>query len=196
MATTPDDQLRSMIANLREKTGRSLEEWMAVLQGREGEKHGQLVKLLKSDHGVTHGFANLIVHTFRDGGVAPSPHGTGGATPPPPAGRVAEQYRGKESLRPIYDAILEAVHALGDDVEVAPKKSYVSLRRSRQFALVQPSTKTRVDLGLRLDDVAPVGRLEASGSFNSMVSHRVRLTAVDQIDDEVRGWLEAAYLDA
>lgn len=193
MARSADDQVRTMIANLKEKTGRTIEEWMAVLQGREGEKHGVLVKSLKGNHGVTHGFANLIVHTFRDGGVVPA--ASPGASVPPPD-LVAAQYAGKEHLRPIHDRLLDAVAAFGDDVEVAPKKSYVSLRRSRQFALVQPSTKTRVDLGLRLDGVEPAGRLESSGSFNSMVSHRVRLNGVEDVDDEVLQWLEAAYRDA
>ncbi|MEK9502606.1 DUF4287 domain-containing protein [Gaopeijia maritima] len=193
MARSADDQVRTMIANLKEKTGRTIEEWMAVLAGREGEKHGALVASLKGDHGVTHGFANLIVHTFRDGGVAPAAS-PGASTPP--ADLVAAQYEGKEHLRPIHDRLLDAVTAFGDDVEVAPKKSYVSLRRTRQFALVQPSTRTRVDLGLRLDGVEPAGRLESSGSFNSMVSHRVRLNGVEDVDDEVLQWLEAAYRDA
>lgn len=193
MATSPDDQARTMIANLKNKTGRTIEQWMAVLEGREGEKHGQIVKHLKGDHGVTHGFANLIAHAFRDGGVEPAAAGGGDV---PTVDLVEAQYAGKESLRPIYDAILAHVEAFGDDLEVAPKKSYVSLRRSRQFALVQPSTKTRVDLGLRLDGVEPEGRLEVAGSWNSMVSHRVRLTDPDQVDADVRRWLEAAYRDA
>lgn len=193
MATSPDDQARTMIANLKEKTGRTMAEWMAVLQGRDGDKHGQLVAFLKGDHGVTHGFANLIAHTFRGGGVEPAASGGGDAAP---EDLVGAQYAGKESLRPIYDRLLAHAESLGDDVEVAPKKSYVSLRRTRQFALVQPSTKTRVDLGLRLDGVEPSGRLEAAGSWNAMVSHRVRLSDADQVDDEVRSWVEAAYRDA
>ncbi len=188
MAASPEDQARSMIANLKEKTGHSLEEWLHLLGGREGDKHGQIVKTLKTEHGVTHGFANLIAHTLRAGpataGVAPADD------------LVAAQYAGKESLRPIYDAIITFVASLGDDVEIAPRKSYVSLRRGRQFGLVQASTKSRVDLGLRLDGVDPEGRLEASGSFNSMVSHRVRLSGLDGFDARVRGWLEAAYRDA
>ena len=72
-------------------------------------------------------------------------------------------------------------------------KSYVSLRRSKQFALVQPSTRTRVDLGINLKGDDPAGRLEASGSFNAMVSHRVRLTEADEVDAEVTGWLREAY---
>ena len=67
------------------------------------------------------------------------------------------------------------------------------MRRSKQFGLIQPSTKTRVDLGLNLKDIPPQGRLEASGSFNAMVSHRVRLNEPGDVDDEVKGWLKAAY---
>lgn len=187
MAVSPEDQARSMIANLKDKTGRSLDEWIEVLAGREGAKHGQIVKWLKGEHGVTHGFANLIAHSFRAAGEAD------GGEPDDP---VTKQYEGKDNLVPIYEALITHVQSLGSDVELAPKKSYVSLRRGRQFALIQPSTRSRVDLGLRLDGVEPQGRLEASGSFNSMVSHRVRLSSVDDLDDEVRGWMEAAYRDA
>jgi len=85
------------------------------------------------------------------------------------------------------------VRKFGKDVEIAPKKTYVSLRRSKQFALIQPSTKSRVDLGINLKGAKPTGRLEASGSFNAMVSHRVRLEKKADVDKEVVGWLKAAY---
>ena len=81
----------------------------------------------------------------------------------------------------------------GNDIEIAPKKAYVSLRRNKQFALIQPSTKTRVDIGINLKGREPAGRLEASGSFNAMVSHRVRVAGVDEVDEELLGWLRAAY---
>lgn len=174
-------QDRTMIDRLEEQTGRTLAQWKKVLAAAGLEKHGQMVSLLKNEHGVTHGYANLIVHEFRAGGTE--------ADDDP----VAVQYAGKESLRPVYDRILEAVEAFGNDVEVAPKKSYVSLRRSKQFALVQPSTKTRVDLGLKLSDAEPAGRLEAAGSWNAMVTHRVRLTRPAEVDETVVGWLRAAY---
>ncbi len=96
-------------------------------------------------------------------------------------------------MRPIYEAIIEAVQAFGEDVELAPKKSYVSVRRSKQFAILQPSTKTRFDVGINLKDTPPSGRLETSGSFNSMVSHRVRLESLDGVDAELVGWLRSAY---
>jgi predicted transport protein len=173
-----------MMANLPEKTGKSMDEWKELLTGAELAKHGEMVKLLKKEHGVTHGFANLIVHEFRSGAVSA----------PAPSGDLVEgQYKGKESLRPIYDRVLKEVEAFGSDVEVAPKKSYVSLRRKTQFALVQPSTKTRLDVGIKLKGVDPEGRLEASGSFNSMVTHRVRVTNSAEVSEELIGWLRQAY---
>ena len=96
--------------------------------------------------------------------------------------------------RPDVDAIyMKAVQGFGADLEVAPKKGYVSLRRKKQFALVQPSTKTRLDLGINLKGKPPAGRLEASGSFNAMVSHRVRLESAKDVDAEVVGWLKEAF---
>ena len=115
----------SMIANMPEKTGKSLQQWLAVAKKTGGAKHGEIVK--------------------------------------------------------------------GKDVEVAPKKSYVSLRRNKQFALVQPSTKTRVDLGINLKGEAATGKLEESGSFNAMVSHRVRLEKPADVDKQVKTWLKKAY---
>jgi predicted transport protein len=107
---------------------------------------------------------------------------------------VAAQYAGKkEGLRPIHDALIAAVKKLGADVEVSPKKTYVSLRRSKQFALIQPSTATRIDVGLNLRGEKTTPRLEASGSFNAMVSHRVRVESKKEVDPELKGWLKQAY---
>jgi len=134
---------------------------------------------------VTHGFANTIVLLYRQ-------QAAGG--PPPEADLVADQYAGtKAGLKPIYAAVLAAVSEFGPDVEIAPKKSYVSLRRKKQFAIVQPSTKTRVDLGLNLKNVGPTERLQGGVVFSGMCSHKVAITSPAEIDDEVVSWLNQAY---
>ncbi len=181
---TPEEMEASMIRNLEAKTGKSLSQWLAITGASGLDKHGKLVGLLKKEHGVTHGFANLIAHhTLRQD-----------AAPASGDDLVAAQYADpKAGLRPIYDTLLAGVRAFGDDVEVAPKKAYVSLRRNKQLALVQPSTKTRIDVGLNLKGVEPTERLELSGSFNAMCSHRVRVTAAEQVDAELLGWLRQAY---
>lgn len=172
-----------MIDNLPEKTGRSLEEWLHILGNHSFEKHSQAVNFLKKEHGVTHGYANTIVHLSKQDDQED-------------ADPLAKQYKGKEHLKPLYDKLIKQVSSFGDDVEVAPKKSYVSLRRKKQFALIQPSTQTRVDLGLNLRDKEPQGALEPSGSFSAMCTHRLRLEQENDITDEVIDWLREAYEQA
>lgn len=182
--TTADEQVQKMLGALKEKTGNTMPAWKRIIQKSGLQKHGEIVKMLKTDHGVTHGYANLITHQ------AKAQASDSAKTP------LDAQYAGKEALRPIYDAIIDTVKTFGEDVEIAPKKTYVSLRRRKQFALVQPSTKTRVDLGLNLKGVEPTARLEASGSFNGMVSHRVRLSVKKEVNAQLKQWLKRAYQDA
>jgi hypothetical protein len=186
MSKSPEDAMASMIAGLEEKTGRSLQEWTKAVRKAGPQKHGEIVAWLKGQ-GVGHGYANLIAHKTL-GSDAVSRASEGGED------LVATQYAGKKAaLKPIYDALIAKVGAFGADVDVAPKNAYVSLRRSRQFALIQPSTATRVDVGLNLKGAPAKGRLEASGSFNSMCTHRVRVETASQVDAELVGWLKKAY---
>lgn len=184
MAKSPEEMLESMIRNLAEKTGKTLPQWLKITKAARLSKHGELVKFLKSEHGVTHGYANLIARKTLQGD----------AKAPASGDLVAAQYAGdKAPLRPIYDALIAAVKKFGSDIVVAPKKTYVSLRRSKQFALIQPSTKTRVDVGINIKGKKPTDRLEASGSFNAMVSHRVRVGDKKEVDEDLIGWLKEAY---
>lgn len=186
MPQPPADAEAAMVANLKEKTGKSLDQWVKIAQASKLEKHGELVKLLKGEHGLGHGYANLVAHKTLKSDAASA---AGGGED-----LVAAQYAGaKAGLRPIYDKLIAALHKFGGDVELAPKKGYVSLRRSKQFGLIQPSTKDRVDVGINLKGEPPTPRLEASGSFNAMVSHRVRIAGPAEVDAELIGWLKRAY---
>jgi predicted transport protein len=184
MAKSPEEMAAAMIVNLKENTGKSLPQWVRIAKKSGLEKHGQILKHLKSEHGMTHGYANLVaMQALKAPGAEPTGEDL-----------VATQYAGKKAgLRPIYDALTTAIGKLGKDVEVAPKKAYVSLRRSKQFALIQPSTASRVDVGINLKGAPPTDRLEAAGSFNAMVSHRVRVTEAGQVDAELKRWLKQAY---
>ena len=188
MAKSVQEIKAKMIAELPESTGKPLEEWLKILKAAKLAKHKEMMVLLKTEYGLTHGFANLIAlqalnsdsHTESDTDSL-----------------VKTQYAGtKAALKPLYDALLSAIQKFGKDVEVAPKKAYVSLRRKKQFAILQPSTATRLDVGINMKGVEPKGRLEASGSFNAMVSHRVRITDAKEIDKELLGWLKQAYQEA
>jgi hypothetical protein len=76
------------------------------------------------------------------------------------------------------------------------KKAYLSVRRARQFAIIQRTTATRLDVGINLKGHAPTARLENSGSFNAMVSHRVRIGDIEEVDSELEAWLRKAHAAA
>ncbi len=104
------------------------------------------------------------------------------------------QYRDRPELRPILDAVLALASSLGE-LAIQARKTYVTLVTPRRtFAAVQATTKRRVDLGLRLANPQPSGRLEPAVSMGSgAVTVRIPLTAVEQVDDEVESWLRRAY---
>lgn len=166
-----------------EKTGKSLAEWKTILKEKAFAKHSEGVNFLKQEHGVTHGFANTIVALSKEDDTSD-------------VDLVGDQYKGKEALLPIYDALLSVVKKFGNDVIITPKKSTVSIIRKKQFALIKPATKTRIDLGLKLKDKPTTERLENSGPFGTMCTHRVQLSEVKEVDDELISWLEEAYSKA
>jgi predicted transport protein len=178
-------ELHAMLTNLKEKTGKDVDAWVAIARRSGEEKHGKIVAHLKTEHGLAHGYANLVAHTLLKSAAAMADD---------QGDLVVQQYGGaKAALKPWYDALHKGISAFGKDVEFAPKKAYVSLRRSKQFGLIQPSTSTRIDVGLVLKGVSAKGRLEAAGSWNTMMTHRVRVESVAEVDKELLGWLKQAY---
>jgi predicted transport protein len=175
-----DKALQTMISNMPEKTGKSLEEWIKILAAKNFAKHSVAVTFLKTEHGVTHGFANTIVTLSKQKNSSPN-------------NLVESQYKGKETLKPIYDKLVTEILKFGDDITKTPKKTSVSLIRKHQFALIKPATKSRIDLGLKLKGKPTEGRLEDPGPFGSMCTHRVQLTSIDDIDTQLIGWIKEAY---
>ena len=182
-----DPAVQKMLDNIKAKTGKSSDYWIKLVQKSGLEKHGEKMKLLKETHGFTHGYANTIVHLSKaDSAINTTDKGS----------LVDQQYSGKESLRPIYDKLIKEINKFGKDVELAPKKAYVSLRRNKQFGLIQPSTKTRVDIGVNLKGVEPSGVAEKAGSWNTMVTHRIKIQDAKEVNKEVIQWLKKAYENA
>ena len=175
-----DPALKTMIENMPEKTGKSLDEWKKILKAKSFEKHSEGVKYLKSEYNVTHGFANTIVTLSKEDDNTSED-------------LVESQYKGKEDLIPIYEELIKYLSSLGSDVTITPKKGSVSIIRKRQFVLIKPATKTRIDLGLKLKDKPITNRLENSGPFGAMCTHRVRISKSAEIDDELKRWIIEAY---
>ncbi len=182
-----DKAIQTQIANIEKNTGKTLQQWIDIVNKSGFTKHGELVIFLKEKHGFTHGNANTIVHFAKQSHAGAPENDTDW---------IAEQYKGKENLKPWYDKIMSEVNKLGKDVEMAPKKAYVSLRRKKQFALIQPSTKDRLDVGLNIKGVAPSGMATAAGSWNAMCTHRIKVEDEKLIGKELFDWIKQAYEQA
>ena len=183
--SSPEEGMASLIRNLEASTGKTIDAWIATARAMGQTKHGQIVALLKKEHGLSHGYANQIALRA----LAAAKSSATSAEDP-----IDTLYSGpKAGLRRIHDALTAAIKKFGSDVEFSPKKSYVSVRRSKQFALIQPSTASRVDVGLILKNTPASGRLEESGSFNAMFTHRIRLAGSADVDAELIAWLRRAY---
>ncbi len=141
------------------------------------------MKFLKVEHRVTHSFANAIITLSKDTNESDDD-------------LVNSQYKGKEKLLPIYNKLIAVVSSLGTDVVKTPKKTTVSIIRKKQFALIKPASKSRIDLGLKLKNTPTTRRLENSGPFGSMCTHRVKLASASEVDDELVSWLKEAYVKA
>jgi len=151
-------------------------------------KHGELRDMLKRDLGMGHGDANLIVHIVN--GSAGPPAATAGADPNTAA--VDGYYSGaKAGLRPIHDAVMRAVSKFGA-FEIAPKKTYLSLRRKKQFVMVGPATNTRVEVGLNVQGMAGSKRLEKQAP-GKMCQFIVKVTDAGDVDPELIGWMRTAF---
>jgi hypothetical protein len=183
-----DQATETQLKNIQIRTGKTLEELFAVLQGSGLTKHGELRDLLKKDLGMGHGDANTLVHTYLRART-PEPAAGGGADV------LDEIYSGgKAGLRPIHDALMKAIDGFGQ-FEIAPKKGYVSLRRKKQFAMIGPTTKTRVDVGLNMKGLPGSDRLIALPP-GKMCQYNVAVTDATQVDAELIGWIRQAYESA
>lgn len=167
---------------LRERTGEDVEAWNQRIR-REGLADEAALRAWLAEQGVT-GYAQSLLVMERFGYpdflLASADELVGG------------QYADRPQLRPICDAIIAAAAGLGE-VVVQARKTYVSLLTPRRtFARIQPTTKQRVDLGLRLEGLQPGGRLQA-GRIHETMPLQIGLTRPDEVDAEVLVWLQQAY---
>lgn len=180
----PKAQAATQLANIFAATGGSLEQHAQEVSDAGLTKHRAILNHFKATLGLTYGNANLLAHVVRE-------HLAGG--PATETDLLDAQYqKGKAALRPISEAILTHARALGSDVTVVVQKTAVSLRRKKQFAVVRAASSKRVELGLNLgkDTPPPSDRVTPA---TGMCTHRSNVTALDQVDAALVGWLQQAY---
>ncbi len=184
--STPASALASQLKNIETRTGKSLAELAKIVKASGLTKHGEIRDMLKRDLKMGHGDANTLVHhVLNSAGPASGEGASLDAI-------VAGYYSGpKAILRPIHDKLMSEIKRFGD-FEIAPKKAYLSLRRKKQFAMVGPATNTRVEVGLNMKGVPATDRLLALPP-KGMCDYKVNLTAPDQVDATVIGWIRQAF---
>ena len=185
-----DKALATQIANIEKKTGKSLADLVKLVKASGLAKHGEIRDMLKTQ---------LAPRPWRrqhrrPPGPRSVPHARRMRRPHLPRGGdpAAEFYTGpKAALKPIHDKIMAEIKKFGE-FEIAPKKTYLSLRRKKQFAMVGPATNTQVEVGLNVKGLKAASRLVAQPE-KSMCNYKVRVADVGEVDKELIGWIKQAF---
>lgn len=186
--STLDQARETQLKNIQAKTGKSLAELTALIQGSGLTKHGEIRDMLIRELGLGYGDATMLVHfaLLSDGQSAAQARGASSDDV------VDEIYTGaKADLRPIHDRLMAEINQFGE-FEVVPKKGYVSLRRKRQFAMIGPATKTRVEVGINSKTLEATDRLIGMPP-GGMCQFKVNVTDASQVDAELIAWIKQAY---
>ena len=184
--TSPSDMMDSVTDSMKGRTGKTLEEWVLAVKasGIDPLDQKAVRNWLKVEH-----------HILQNSqwAIADAAARAAGWVRPSVEGYIDSQYQGeKEALRRIFDALREIIEGLGEDVTAEGRGGYTPFVRKRQFAAVQASTRTRVDLGLRFRE-APESEFLSISSLPGQSTHKVGLSSVEEITDEVVGLIRLAY---
>ena len=191
----PQAALLTQLKNIQVKTGRTIPQLIGAVLASGIAKHGERRSWLMAQYKLGHGDANTVVH-FMD---RPLPD-LGGATataaaapaPLPEGDPLDSIYSGaKAGLRPLHDAVMKLVRGFGA-FEEAPKKSYISLRRKKQFVMLGPATKDSVEIGFNAKDLPPHARLKVLAP-GGMCPVTTRIGSLKEVDAELKSWLKKAF---
>lgn len=176
---------QAYLDTIKARTGKTPEDFKALAAEKGLTKYSELMTWLKSEYELGHGHANVIAQMIANADKLESS----------PQDMLAAHFPGgKARWRAAYDALAKAIGEFGPEASLAPNRSYINaLRGGKKFAILQTSSAERFDIGIKLKGVVPVGRFEAAGAWNAMVTHRVSINNPEQMDAEVLAWLRQAY---
>ncbi len=194
--TDPQAALLTQLKNIETRTGKPVAALHTALAGAGLSKHGEKRSWLMETFGLGYGDANMLVHLAGK----PLPALADGAPPAavPPAAdthTLDTLYSGnKAHLRPLHEAVMALALSMGR-FEQAPKKTYISLRRKKQFAMLGPATKNSVELGLNARELPPHPRLKVLAP-GGMCKATVRISRLDEVDAALKSWLQQSFDEA
>ena len=182
-----EQAFQTQLKNIQTKTGKTSDQLFALARKSGLSKHGEIRDFYKRELGLGHGDANSLTKFYLAQGSGTAPGATAA-----PVETADELYIGsKAALRPLHDKVMAAIGKLGP-FETAPKKTYLSLRRKKQFAMLGPGTKSRLEVGLNLKGLPASARLEPQAP-GGMCQYKVFVTDAREVDKELVAWLKQAY---
>ncbi|MFN8440826.1 MAG: DUF5655 domain-containing protein [Caldilineaceae bacterium] len=178
------NKIDQYLEQVQAKTGKTVADFRQMAEQKGIKKTAPLVKWLSEEYGLGYHEAGAINYMLFH-----ADHAQANADE-----KLTYHFTGNKAIwREACEAIITQITDFGPDVEVSPNTTYINLqRRGKKFALLQISA-SRLDIGIKRKGVAPTGRFEAAGSWNAMVTHRLRINNPQEVDDEVIGWLKQAY---
>jgi hypothetical protein len=177
--------MQAYLDNIKAKTGKTPSDFRVLAAEKGLVKHSEIIAWLKTDFELGHGHANAIAAVLKN----PEFNKTSLED------KLEKVFTGTKAVwRETFNILLEKIRIFAPDVELAPTSTYISLlKNKKKFGIVQPSSKERLDVGIKLGKISATQRLELSGTWNAMVTHRVSIGSADEIDTELLNWLEQAY---
>jgi hypothetical protein len=176
---------QAYLETVKSKTGKTPEDFAKLASEKGLTKHGEIVTWLKSDFELGHGHANAIVAVLLKSDTRKASGDE----------KLEKLCSGKRAVwRATCETLIAKLKAFGPNVDAVANETYINLLvGKKKFAILQPASAERFDIGIKLKGVAPTDRLELAGSWNVMVTHRVRIVDPKQVDAELLGWLKQAY---
>jgi hypothetical protein len=182
------------VAELKQKTGRNLEEWCALIRKEAPKDLAARREWLKTKHKIGTNTAWWLAERA-DGQPTwdESPEAYLAIAPK----YVDEMFSGpKAELRPIADALMRMARDVADDIKFCPCQTIIPFYREHVIAQIKPSTRTRIDFGLSLGPSIPfTARLKDTGGLKKKdrITHKVEITKISDLDAQLKKWLRKAY---
>lgn len=185
MAKTSGEFEQEFIQTAKEKTGKTLEQWLPVVKASGLSKTMEITNWLKAEHKLNHLQASLLTGLYLNNGKPVYQNETS---------LLENQFIKCEAKRPLFDAVSEKILSLFPDTQLIPKKTYLSYTATREFAAINIKPK-ELRIGMDLGDMPFTEDVQKSKLTGPMprISHMVIITDLKQFDKKLIEHLQSSY---
>ena len=182
MAKTSGAFEQEFIQTAKEKTGKTLEEWLPVVKKSGLGRQTEITNWLKTEHRLNHLQASLLAGLYLNNGSPVYQNETS---------LLANQFLKCAGMRPLFDAVSTKILEAFPEAQLIPKKTYLSYAITREFAAINIKPK-EIRLGMDLGDTSFTETLQQSKLTGPMprISHMVVINGIHQFDEKVYAYLQ------